>query len=93
MNTSTIGISDPLYNHFPLFPYYNGFPTAGIKASELSIIIWKAIEKLSDWGFSVDYIMQDGGEENRNLMSMHFRGNANEMLYGSPNLVCCIFLV
>jgi hypothetical protein len=63
------------------------FPTAGIKASELSIIIWKAIEKLSDWGFSVDYIMQDGGEENRNLMSMHFRGNANEMLYGSPNLV------
>ena len=63
------------------------FPTAGIKASELSIIIWKAIEKLSDWGFSVDYIMQDGGEENRNFMSMHFRGNANEMLYGSPNLV------
>jgi hypothetical protein len=56
-------------------------------ASELSIIIWKAIEKLRDWGFSVDYIMQDGGEENRNFMSMHFRGNANEMLYGSPNLV------
>jgi hypothetical protein len=22
-----------------------------------------------------------------NFMSMHFRGNANEMLYGSPNLV------
>jgi hypothetical protein len=62
-------------------------PTAGIKASELSIIIWKEIEKLRDWGFSVDYIMQDGGEENRNFMSMHFRGNANEMLYGTPNLV------
>jgi hypothetical protein len=53
------------------------FPTAGIKASELSIIIWKAIEKLSDWGFSVDYIMQDGGEENRSVFSI---ASANSFL-------------
>ena len=39
------------------FPLCN-FPTNGIKASELSIVVWNAIAKLGDWGFQVDYIMQ-----------------------------------
>lgn len=63
------------------------FPTGGIKASELSIIIWNVIEKLSDWGFQIDYIMQDGGEENRSFMNLHFNGNPRDTHYGSPNLV------
>ena len=63
------------------------FPTNGIKASELSIIIWKTIAKLSDWGFQVDYIMQDGGEDNRSFMRFHFEGDPLQSSYGSPNLV------
>lgn len=68
------------------FPIFH-FPTRGIKASELSIILWNVIEKLSDWGFQIDYIMQDGGEENRSFMNLHFNGTPRETCYGSPNLV------
>ena len=63
------------------------FPTNGIKASELNIIIWNTISKLSDWGFTVDYIMQDGGEENRSFMNMHFNSNPLLTNYGSQNLI------
>jgi hypothetical protein len=41
------------------------YPTCGVKASELHTMLWSTIKELHDWGFLVDYIMQDGGEENR----------------------------
>lgn len=63
------------------------FPTDGIKASELSLIIWDTVAKLSDWGFQIDYFMQDGGQENRSFMNLHFDDDALKCSYGSPNLV------
>ena len=68
------------------FPICN-FPTNGIKASELSIIVWDAIAKLSDWGFQVDYIMQDGGEENRQFIKLHFDKSPESASYASPSMV------
>ncbi|KAK3089320.1 hypothetical protein FSP39_002711 [Pinctada imbricata] len=62
------------------------FPTAGVKASDLHIIIWNCISKLWDYGFEVDYIMQDGGEENRTFMKMHFPDDPIKCNYGSPNI-------
>jgi hypothetical protein len=50
------------------------FPTNGVKASELCIQLWRAISKLQDWGFVVDFIIQDGGEQNREFSHMHFSG-------------------
>ena len=68
------------------FPICN-FPTNGIKASELNIIVWDAVAKLSDWGFQVDYIMQDGGEENRQFTKLHFNKSPESLSYASPSLV------
>ena len=62
------------------------FPTHGIKASELHICIWDIIAKLSDWGFQVDFIQQDGGEENRNFIKSHFVGDPYVSKYASPNI-------
>lgn len=55
------------------FPVYH-CPTAGISASELSIIIHSIIKELADWGFQTDFILQDGGEENRQFIKAHFQG-------------------
>ena len=63
------------------------FPTAGVKASDLHIIIWNCVSKLWDWGFHVDYLMQDGGEENRSFMMLHFADNPLNSNYGSPNII------
>ncbi len=41
------------------------FSTEGVKASGLMIHIWDAVSKLQDWGFTVDCILQDGGDQNR----------------------------
>lgn len=51
---------------FPLFHY----PTAGVKASELYIMINSTIAILHDYGFHIDYVMQDGGQGNRNYTSI-----------------------
>ena len=56
---------------FPLVHY----PTDGIKASELHVIIWDIISELMCWNFNVDFILQDGGEQNREFMLMHFNSN------------------
>lgn len=53
---------------FPLVHY----PTDGIKASELYIIIWDVISHLQSWGFVVDFVMQDGGQQNREFTRLHF---------------------
>jgi hypothetical protein len=53
------------------FPFAN-FPTKGVTASELTIQCWHAISKLRDYGFSIDFILQDGGEQNRQFAKLHF---------------------
>lgn len=55
---------------FPIAHY----PTDGVKASELYIIIWDLISQLQSWGFIVDFIMQDGGQQNREFTRLHFTG-------------------
>ena len=46
------------------------FPVDSVKASELYIIINSAIATLQDYGFHVDYVMQDGGQENRSYTNV-----------------------
>lgn len=55
------------------FPIYH-CPTAGISASELCIIIHQCIAELHDYGFQVDFVLQDGGQENRQFIKAHFLG-------------------
>ncbi|KAL3888305.1 hypothetical protein ACJMK2_000676 [Sinanodonta woodiana] len=69
---------------FPIAHY----PTAGVKASELYIIIWDIISNLQSWGFTVNYILQDGGDQNREFMKIHFTNDADAKMknYMSANL-------
>lgn len=63
------------------------FPTTGVNASELHTILWSVMKKLYDWGFHVDFIIQDGGQENRKFVKSNFSGDPLEKKYVSPNLV------
>ncbi|KAL3868679.1 hypothetical protein ACJMK2_041457 [Sinanodonta woodiana] len=67
---------------FPICHY----PNCSVKASELHII-WDVIARLQDWGFSVAYILQDGGEENRHFIKSHFNGNPLDSKYMAVNLI------
>lgn len=42
---------------------------------------------LYDWGFYVDFIIQDGGQENRQFIKSNFSGDPLQHNYVSPNLV------
>ena len=69
------------------FPLCN-FPTNGIKASELSIVVWNAIAKLGDWGlFPSGLHNADGGEENRQFTKLHFSQSPESLCYASPSMV------
>ena len=63
------------------------FPTKGINASKLSIIIWDVIAKLLEWGSHVDYILQDCGEENRQLIKLYFDMSSQSPNYTSSSIV------
>lgn len=63
------------------------YPTDGVKASELYIILWEVISKLQSWGFIVDYIMQDGGQQNRECTKLHFREDPRQDGFMSDSLV------
>lgn len=58
---------------------------SGIKASDLYTICWQLISELQDWGFKVDYILQDGGEQNREFTKLHFV-DAVASKYMTPNV-------
>ncbi|KAL3832244.1 hypothetical protein ACJMK2_023904 [Sinanodonta woodiana] len=68
---------------FPICHY----PTCSVKASDLHIMIWDVIARLQDCGFSVDYILQDGAEENRPFSKSHFNENPFNSKYMAVNLV------
>jgi hypothetical protein len=57
-----------------------------VKASELYIIVWDIISNLHDWGFTVDFILQDGGEQNREFTKLHFKGNPSQSLHMTTNV-------
>lgn len=42
------------------------------KAHELFIILWNVISALGEYGFHIDSILQDGGQQNREFMNMMF---------------------
>ena len=63
------------------------FPVDNIKVSDMSIHLWNIIAKLSDYGFSVDYILQDGGEENRQFIKSQLSGDPLEVAYVSTNIL------
>lgn len=65
------------------------YPTKGVSASELHTILWSVIKMLYDWGFYVDFIIQDGGQENRQFIKSNFSGDPlqHNYMYVSPNLV------
>lgn len=50
------------------------FASKCAKAHELYIILWDVISSLGEWGFTVDGILQDGGQQNREFMNMLFPG-------------------
>ena len=63
------------------------FPTDTAKASELIIVLHEVIAKLSDWNFTVDYILQDGGAENRQCINAHFKGNPAQDRFRSRHIL------
>lgn len=65
------------------------YPTEGITASEIYSIIYDIISELQTWGFKVNYILQDGGTQNREFMKLHFMDDkeAREKNFCSFNVV------
>jgi hypothetical protein len=63
------------------------FSTTGATASELHTILWSVVKKLHDWGFHVDFVIQDGRQENRKFVKKSFNGDPLEKNYVSINLV------
>ena len=53
------------------FPFAH-FPTYGVKGSELHILFWNSISTLQSFGFNVDFVMQDGGGQNREFTKIQF---------------------
>ena len=58
-----------------VFQGYTGFrfpvahyPTDGVKACDLHCILWEVVSHLHRWGFNIDFIMQDGGRDNRTFI-------------------------
>lgn len=50
------------------------YPTEVVKASELYVMIWNVISGLQSLGFKVDFVMQDGGQQNREFtIYLHFK--------------------
>ena len=70
---------------FPIAHY----PTSGISAAEIYIIIYDVISKLESWGFHVDFILQDGGQSNREFIKLHFKNeiDATKINFCSENIV------
>lgn len=54
------------------FPVAHHPSRGGVKATDLHAILWDTILALKQWGFSCDYILQDGGRENRLFMKDSF---------------------
>ncbi|PIK38809.1 hypothetical protein BSL78_24364 [Apostichopus japonicus] len=63
------------------------FPTCGVKASELYVMLWDVIAKLQDWGFTIDCILQDGGAANRQFINLHFSDVPTDSKYLAANIV------
>ena len=50
------------------------FACQGAKAHELYVVLWDVNSTLGEWGFQVQGILQDGGEQNRGFTKMLFPG-------------------
>lgn len=57
------------------------FATTTATAPELYVCYIKAVDKLDDLGFTVDFISMDGASSNRSFMDMLFTGNPRESLF------------
>ena len=57
------------------------------RAGELHVIIYQIVAKLYDYGFKIDFIMQDGGEENRHFVNSHFPDEPETFRYQTKNPV------
>lgn len=53
---------------FPIAHY----PTGGVTAAELYVIVWDVVSNLQSWGCTTNYILQDGGNQNRQFMKLYF---------------------
>ncbi|KAK3091321.1 hypothetical protein FSP39_018905, partial [Pinctada imbricata] len=65
------------------------YPTGGITAAEIYILLYDIISALQSWGFFVDYVLQDGGQQNREFIKMHFKNeeDAEKKNFCSVNIV------
>ncbi|XP_069123679.1 uncharacterized protein [Argopecten irradians] len=48
------------------------YPSVGVTGAELYILLWNIVSQLSSWGFTVDFILQGGGDQNRQFMKLNF---------------------
>ncbi|OWF37160.1 hypothetical protein KP79_PYT25311 [Mizuhopecten yessoensis] len=64
------------------------YPTNTVTAPELYGILWDIIGELQSWGFITNVILQDGGDQNRQFMRLHFNNDEDAIRknYMSPNL-------
>jgi len=51
------------------FPFAH-FASTTASATDMYILLWKAVNMLSMFGFKIEYISTDGGQSNRNLLKL-----------------------
>lgn len=77
-------LEKPLATHVLQFAFngYSGFRwpvvyfgTNTASAYQIYPLVWEAVDKLGQFGFSVDYIGMDGAATNRAFINMHFKDN------------------
>ena len=66
---------------FPICHY----PTIGTKACELHSVSKAVIGQLQDYGFTIDYICQDGTKENRAFIKSNFSDDPKERSFMIKN--------
>ena len=72
------------------------FATDTATTHQLYLNTWELIEQIESRGFTIDYVMVDGGIDNRSLMALMLGENAREEGFSTPNLfdfTRCISLV
>lgn len=61
------------------------FASRTAKAFTMYPLIWEAVDKLHQHGFTVDYIALDGASTNRSLINMHFPTNPRHHSFTTLN--------
>lgn len=61
--------------------------TDGVNESGLYMMKWNVISGLQSWEFKINFVMQDGGQQNREFTKLHFKDEPKVHKFLTKSLV------